>query len=127
LHVYQYCLFKITFKPLAIGNYAATFSISDDADGSPQTILLTGRGTTAGLSSNALNFRTVSIGSPSGPQTVTLTNMGTTAITPLAISIGGSNKSDFTQTHTCGSSLAPSASCVVSVTFKPVAVGSRTA
>ena len=127
LLVYQSCLFKITFKPLAIGNYTATFSISDDADGSPQTVLLTGRGTTAQISSSALNFHTVSIDSPGAGQTVTLTNVGTTPITPLAISIGGVNKSDFAETHTCTGSLAPDASCAVTVLFRPVAVGPRVA
>jgi probable HAF family extracellular repeat protein len=127
LDVGPICRFLVTFKPLTVGNYTAAFSIADDAAGSPQTVLLTGRGTTAQISSSALNFRTVSIGSTSGPQTVTLTNVGTTAITPLAISIGGINKSDFTETHTCGSSLAPAASCAVTVIFKPVAAGSRVA
>src|SRR5205814_10095858 len=34
---------------------------------------------------------------------------------------------DFTQTHTCGASLAAGTSCTISVTFKPAATGSRSA
>jgi probable HAF family extracellular repeat protein len=127
LHVYQYCLFKITFRPLAIGNYTASFSISDDADGSPQSVLLTGRGTTAQLSATAFNFLGVSVGSSSTSKTVTLSNVGLAAITPLAITLAGINHSDFTETHTCGNSLAPGSNCAVTVTFKPTAAGPRVA
>jgi len=44
-----------------------------------------------------------------------------------AISITGDNPGDFTQTNTCGSSLAPGAHCTVSVTFTPQAGGIRKA
>src|SRR5207249_77908 len=43
------------------------------------------------------------------------------------IAITGTNAGDFVQTHTCGSSLVPGASCSISVTFKPIASGTRTA
>jgi hypothetical protein len=47
------------------------------------------------------------------------------SITSLALT--GTNASDFAQTNTCGSSVAASANCTISVTFKPAASGSRTA
>jgi len=58
---------------------------------------------------------------------VTLTNVGTTALTITGKAITGTNAGDFAQTNTCGSSLAASASCTFSVTFKPTASGTRTA
>ena len=51
-----------------------------------------------------------------GPvQTVTLTNNGTAAlsITKVAASAG------FSQTNSCGASVAPGASCTISIRFKP--------
>jgi hypothetical protein len=58
---------------------------------------------------------------------VTLTNSGTAPLTIAALSVGGSNPGDFTQTNTCGASLAASAHCAISVTFKPTAAGARAA
>jgi hypothetical protein len=102
-------------------------SITDNAAGSPQKITLAGTGSTAKLSPLALAFGSVATNTTTAAKTVTLTNEGTAAITISGIAIIGTNPGDFTQTHTCGSSLAASASCTIKVTFTPAAVGSRTA
>ena len=44
-----------------------------------------------------------------------------------SIKIIGSNAADFFQSNTCGSSVAAGASCSISVTFTPTAVGARSA
>jgi hypothetical protein len=46
-------------------------------------------------------------------------------MTISSIMVGGVNSGDFAQSNTCGSSLAQSASCTISVTFTPGAVGAR--
>jgi hypothetical protein len=56
------------------------------------------------------------------PQTVTLTNTGIDPLTITGLAITG----DFTQTNTCGASVAAGASCTISVTFTPTAPGTRT-
>jgi uncharacterized protein (TIGR03437 family) len=43
------------------------------------------------------------------------------------IGIGGANAGDFAQSNTCGSSIAPGASCTIAVTFTPSQVGTRLA
>ena len=58
---------------------------------------------------------------------MTLKNVGTTAITITSITLAGVDPGDFAQTHTCLSSLAASASCTISVTFKPTVTGARSA
>ncbi len=55
---------------------------------------------------------------------VYLSNSGTLALNISAITITGRNPTEFSQTNTCGSSLAPGATCSVSVTFSPVLVSS---
>ena len=63
----------------------------------------------------------------SGAQVVTVSNAG---IDPLAISsIGftGANAAEFSQTTTCGASVAAGGSCTISVSFRPTATGARTA
>jgi hypothetical protein len=47
------------------------------------------------------------------------------SITSLAVT--GANASDFAQTNTCGSSVAASGKCTISLTFTPTASGSRAA
>jgi hypothetical protein len=71
----------------------------------------------------SLAFGTVSVGSSSVAQTVTLKNTGTATATITSITVG----TGFTETNTCGSSLAAGASCTASVDFAPSTGSSYTA
>jgi hypothetical protein len=73
-----------------------------------------------------VSFGSVELGA-SLTKAVTLTNVGTTAMSISGFAITGTNAGDFTQTHTCGTTLAAAASCTISVTFEPSALGTRTA
>src|SRR5438552_3160878 len=121
------CGISVTFRPTASGTRTAAVSISDNAAGSPQKVTLSGIGTTAKLSPVSLTFSTQAIGTMSGEKKVTLTNVGTTSLNITGIAITGTNAGDFSQTHTCGSSLVVGSRCSISVTFKPKASGIRTA
>lgn len=68
------------------------------------------------LSDIALFF-SANAGQTSRAQTVTLTNMGTAALALSSITL--SDTANFAMTSTCTSTLAPSASCALTVTFKP--------
>ena len=120
------CSISISFKPKASGTRTADLSISDNAGGSPQKVSVTGVGTTAKLSPTSINFGSIAIGNSSF-QTVTLTNVGTTTLTISGVTIGGADAGDFIWTNYCSSALAASASCIIDVTFKPTAAGTRTA
>ncbi|HEX4255707.1 MAG TPA: choice-of-anchor D domain-containing protein, partial [Streptosporangiaceae bacterium] len=74
------------------------------------------------VSPTALNFGSVATGSRSSAQTVTVSNPTGSAAAVSSIAATG----DFSQTNTCGSSIAAGGSCTVSVTFAPTAAGSRT-
>jgi hypothetical protein len=89
------------------------------ADSYPTTISLLLQ-TTAAVSPSSLAFGLQAIGTTSQPQTATLTNLGPVNITIGAITITGTDASDFAQTNTCGSSLGAGASCTISVTFAPL-------
>ncbi|MBZ5597925.1 MAG: choice-of-anchor D domain-containing protein [Acidobacteriia bacterium] len=121
------CTISVTFTPTASGTRSATVSISDTGGGSPQTVPLTGTGTTVFLSPTVLNFPSTGVGHSSAAKTVTLTNVGTTALTITSVTIIGTNPNDFSQTSTCGSSVAGGASCTFSVVFSPTATGARSA
>ncbi len=75
------------------------------------------------FSPNGLTFGPQTVGAASGPLAVTVTNAGSASILVGALAVGGANASNFAASTSCAGSLAPGASCVVSVTFTPDAVG----
>jgi hypothetical protein len=79
------------------------------------------------LNPNSVNFGTVGNGSTSAPSPVTITNTGNVALSISSVTITGTNTGDFSQTNNCGTPVAPSANCVVNVTFTPSIGGLRTA
>lgn len=78
---------------------------------------------------STLTFGGQDPGTTSAPQSVTITNPGPGAlvITSGTIVIAGTNASDFAQTNDCGASLGAGSSCTASVTFTPMAAGTRSA
>ena len=79
------------------------------------------------LAPATLDFGSVNVNSASTAQTLTLTNSTATALAISGVSISGANVSEFAQTNTCGATLAPGASCTISVTFAPTASGAASA
>jgi FG-GAP-like repeat len=63
----------------------------------------------------------------SAAQDVTLTNVGTQLVSISGIAFTGTNAAEFSETDTCGLSLAAGATCSISITFTPTQVGARTA
>jgi hypothetical protein len=81
----------------------------------------------ATLSPASLNFGSVGVGGTSAAQNVTLINSQSVTLNITSITFTGTNYTDFAQTNNCGSSLAPGATCTISMTFTPGALGVRTA
>ena len=79
------------------------------------------------LSSPSIDFPNQGVGTTSTPQSTSLTDVGNANLTLSSIEVTGSNPGDFTLSTNCGSSLAPSGQCTLSVTFKPSSTGTRTA
>jgi hypothetical protein len=120
----------IVGAPFKIGNTPANFFriVRDDTkEVVAETNLFTVMGKTLGAlstSSPSLDFGIVTVGQASAPQSVTLTNNGTTSVTIGTITPTG----DFAVAagSTCpGATVAPSATCTVSVTMTPAAPGTR--
>jgi hypothetical protein len=121
------CNANITFNPTHPGTRHGTLTFDSNAPASPQTVGLTGAATDISLSPTRLNFGTYPVGTASAPKTVTVTNVGSTVVTFTAIGIKGTDPQDFVISNNNCPSLAPGASCPVSVEFKPTAAGTRTA
>jgi hypothetical protein len=123
------CTIGVIFTPTTTGVLPGTLTITDSGSTSPQTVPLTGTGTAASVvfTPTSLAFASQTVGTSSSPLVVTLTNSGTATLTVTSISITGANTGDFSETTTCGGSVAAGASCSISVTFTPAASGTRTA
>jgi hypothetical protein len=134
----QTCTLTLTYTPLnqtATGSPASspstdtgTLVIESDALSGPDFIDLTGTaaaisvtapGNNAPLvsytaSASSLSFATTQVGNAAPPQTITLANTGTVPIHITALR----TTPDFTVQSNC-TTLLPSASCILSVTFTP--------
>jgi FG-GAP-like repeat/Abnormal spindle-like microcephaly-assoc'd, ASPM-SPD-2-Hydin len=123
------CTISVTFAPTQTGPRTASLTITDNGAGSPQLVSLSGTGVTSGpnatLSTTDLTFTTQLVGTSSPPQAVTLSNYGSVTLRINRIAITGTDHGDFAQTNTCGSSVAPGASCAISATFNPTQSGTR--
>jgi hypothetical protein len=81
-----------------------------------------GNGTALTASPASLSFGTETVGATSGAQSVTVSNPGSGAVSVSSVSVSG----PFSQTNTCGGSIAAGSSCTVSVKFAPTASGAAT-
>jgi hypothetical protein len=118
------CSIQVNFAPTVAGNRTGALTVADNASGSPRTLPFTGTATVAGagLSRTSISFPLEMLGTTSSPQAMLLTNTGTASLLITSISMTG----DFTQSNNCGSSLAPHARCIFSITFTPTAEKKRT-
>jgi hypothetical protein len=116
------CTITITFQPSALGVSYANLTVTGSF-GSSLVATLSGNSQAAILSAsvNVLNFGGQQVNTTSAPQTVTLTNTGNVPLQITSIA----TSTDYAQTNNCGISLASNATCSLSVTFTPSAVGNR--
>ena len=79
------------------------------------------------VSPTSLTLASTAVNASSAAQTVTLKNTGSTTVTFSSVTLGGGQADDFAMSNACGSTLAAGASCTLSVTFKPVSTGTKSA
>src|SRR5579871_316618 len=121
------CFITVTFSPTTTGVRYGAVTITDSDGSSPQVLNLTGFATETIEAPGKLNFGSVTVGTSSSPLTVTVTNKEKTALTISDVVIEDNsyhNSPNYTQTNTCGTSLATGASCKVTVTFSTTVTGS---
>jgi uncharacterized repeat protein (TIGR03803 family) len=118
------CTIGVTFTPTTLGTRTGQLSMSGSVSNSPQTASLTGTGVEpATLTPASVTYRTQALGTTSPAKTFTLANNQSVALTSIDISTTG----DFAMSATtCTTSLATHGKCTISVTFSPIATGTRT-
>jgi hypothetical protein len=125
------CPVAVGFNPRAGHPLNASLLVNDDATGSPHAVPLSGAGEAPGVSLSAtkIDFGSVELDNQSAPATVTLTNSGNRPLLIASVTLSGSSADDYSiTTDNCGGQeLAPGAACTVTMVFRPLAVGTRTA
>lgn len=120
------CTITLTFSSTAAGTRTGLLTVTTDSTSDPSlTATLTGVGldTTATLTPTSATFGSVYAGGgTSTAQTFTVTNTSAIAIGITKVSVTG----NFTETTTCGATLASGATCTVSVVFAPQSIGTLT-
>ena len=120
------CTINVTFTPTASGTRNGALTVSDNAQGSPQTVNLTGTGS-AGAAPVAVvtptsgSFPGQALTTSSASQAVTLANTGNATLSIGTIQITG----DFAQVNNCPATLPANSSCTIKITFTPTASGVR--
>jgi uncharacterized protein YjdB len=120
------CTIAVTFTPNSTGPHSATFTITDNAVGTPHTFTASGAGTGVAAvtltPAAPLTFPGQSVNTTSATQNVTLTNSGGAPLTVTSVLISG----DFADTQNCTAGAIPaSGSCTITVSFTPTASGTR--
>jgi sugar lactone lactonase YvrE len=120
------CTVTVTFTPTTATSYPTTLTINNSVtnpEGATFTITGTGTSTstpTATLSPPTVAFGNQTVNTSSAGTSLTLSNTSSSTLNISGITIGGANPGDFTDTKTCGATLAANMSCTITVTFKPI-------
>src|SRR5712692_5076596 len=132
------CFFGVKFAPTSTGAKSASVSVADNAAGSPQTVPLSGTGTTPGVgfSPTSVPFGSVVVGSTSATTNVQLTNSGTSTLNITSITLTGTDATQFalvaptSGSPACSfgaSSITAGSSCFFGVKFAPTSTGAKSA
>jgi len=122
----SFCTITVTFTPSASGSRAGAVTVVDNAQGSPQSLTLTGTGFGAPqyvrIKPATLSFSSSPVGTATTPQTVTVANTSNVTLSISGVQVTG----DFAAIgNNCGS-IAANGTCTVKVSFRPRSAGTRT-
>lgn len=121
------CEVRVSFRPAATGTLTGELTFTDNAQGSPQMISLTGTGEgrpVVKLTPASVTFASQPVGTRSVGQRLTITNVGTGSL--LIEDVHVRHREDFAVQNSCdrkGASIAPGASCTITVMFTPIEDG----
>jgi len=125
------CTFTIVVVPTKLQTYTANLTVTTNASKTAVIIPLTVTGIADAplvkLAPLNVDFPSESIGVASPYSGITLTNTGAVNLTLKSISVAGGDPKDFSGVDYCTATVAPGASCVVAISFKPTSKGARTA
>jgi hypothetical protein len=119
------CSVAVSFAPAAVGARTGLLTVYGNVAGGQATATLSGVGTAPAsivLTPLSLDFGSLNVGSTSAAQNIAVSNTGGTAAALQPVAVSGDFK---VSANTCGTTLAPSVGCTVSIEFAPTASGVR--
>jgi len=79
------------------------------------------------VGTSGVAFGDQSVGVQGSARTVTFSNPGVGPLSIRSVALTGVNASDFQQSNACGTSLTSGATCTITLSFTPGAMGARSA
>jgi hypothetical protein len=124
------CIINVTFTPTTTGAKTGTLAIQTNGSPATRNVSLTGTGTTpTPLLALSPTRATLTCSTPYGGPVFTsiaAANTGTAPVTLGAITFG-TGAAYFSETNTCGNSIAVGSACSIAVKFTPTGRTQRTA
>lgn len=122
------CTVSVRFAPNAEGPKSASLQVSGTPGGAVSAAL-SGTGTLFTITPASHAFPATAVGSVSAAQQFTVKNVGSV---PAVMSAGsgvvpGTDSSHFGQNNQCIGTLAPNATCIITITFAPSTPGAKSA
>jgi hypothetical protein len=121
------CKIQVSFTPTGKGPASGKLSVHDNAQGSPQTVAVSGVGTVVKLAPSGVTFGDQKVGTKSPAVDIKLTNTSSDPLSIHGITITGHDASDFSQSNNCGTSVPAGGHCTIKLQFAPQQKGRRTA
>ena len=122
------CTYTVVFKPVVVGTTQRTLTVNSSAGTDSVSVSGTGVApvsaalTPLALSLSNWDFGAVTLGAQSSTRPFILQNTNTVAVSPLQIT----TTAGFTQSNTCGLTLAAGASCQINVQYTATNLGAAT-
>jgi hypothetical protein len=124
------CTVSVRFAPTAVGSRSATVRIVDNTTSGVELVPVSGTAVASGpavtLTPNPLDFGSTPVDAQV-TRTITVRSSGTTNLVVSRTSLAGSTDFSFGGNNCNGASLAPGASCTITIRFRPRTAGLRTA
>ena len=125
------CTITVSFKPTTIGAKSASVRIAHNSNNvltSTSTVPVRGIGTTSlATVSGPLVFTPVNTGATSATQAITLNNFGNANLVVSGVTLTGANPGEFAIINNGCTTVAPAATCTITVALKPTTFGAKTA
>lgn len=124
----QGCTLTVTYAPSVATTSNATLTIASTDPSSPATIPLTGTAVAPRLviTPASLVFGPLTVGT-TAQRTITLVNAGMASVSSITAAISGPNASSFAVITPCAATLAPGASCTLTVSYAPSSASAESA
>lgn len=115
------CVIPVALSPITLGTQSGQVLIQEDALNSKPIVFVSGTSVTPTITADpaSITFASQGLNTSSLAQTITLSNTSKVAGTFASITASG----QFAATSQCGATLAPGATCTVSIVFTPSSIG----